>query len=200
MTVAQLCKEVVSPTIPCGRRGLAACVVLARAHLPEVESALDGNRRQAIAEGAVSQLAKGVAAPAVGPIGNRLTTRVEEPRRHAVEVQPAGHCARPTAPEIFAKAKLSFLPLPPAVGPVCGGHGAGVVPSRVHESVLVRAHHRNGSRPGGHSGAVAELTMVVVTPAVNSVRPSHAAGVRPSRAHSAELMAANDQHWAQPRR
>src|SRR5215213_2016816 len=176
--VAELAAEVGTPAVGHGRTRLAAGVSPSGAQLVEAEPTRDGRRFELLdSRSAVSQLAIGVRAPAVGAFAGRLATGVCHPNRHPGERETARDRSRPHPYRAEAVAELSRRSIAPAPGPIGRGHRAGRLVARADLAERMAARHRRRLRAESFPQAVPELADSIVAPAVRAISRGDTAAV-----------------------
>ena len=170
-------------------------------HLAEPEAARHRDGRQLLGElwAAVAKRPIGIAAPAPGPTVQSLGAGVKRAGGGASEAQPARDRTRPEAQRGLSVSDLTGSTIAPAVRTVLRRNRAGVVAARVNLPEQVSAHHLDGPRAAELRRAVSELTILVVTPAIDAVCRGYAAGVGSAGADLQEPQAAQYQNRREPR-
>src|SRR5438477_2418769 len=129
--VAQLCEAVIPPAVGCTVHSDAARVgaTVAGADDGEGQSARDRHRTHVTGGGPVAELARGIAAPAVGGARGGDPAGVRYAGAHCGEGEPAQHrhWARPRGCGTIAEVSEGVVA--PAVGRACSVYAAGVITS-----------------------------------------------------------------------
>lgn len=197
--IANLAKVVPPPAIDQRGRGFPASQQLSGAELTKAESTPDGHRDETlIMVGAIANSTIDVHSPAVPLIASCFTAGVGTTGRKPTEAESATH-----EPGLRSLRRRSITDLAggaaaPAKRPGLSRHGTGVrVPSR-DLSKDEGSRNRRGAHPPQHCGPVAEIVLVVVTPAERLVGSCERAGVEGAGRHLAEAPAAIHRYRPEP--